>query len=95
MIHAHLMNVIEPGSYANELNATLKENSLPQINLPKNPNSTKLHLAILADGEKLVDMMTEDPSTDTHNKEHQITTTTNTHQQQETDKQKTQENTEK
>ncbi len=39
-------------------------------------------------------MMTEDPSTDTHNKEQQIITT-NTHQQQETDKQKTQENTKK
>ncbi len=40
MIHAHLMNVTEPGSYANELIATLKANSLPQINLPNTPNST-------------------------------------------------------
>lgn len=41
MIHAHLMNVIEPGSYEAELNATLKENNLPPIKIPKNPNSSK------------------------------------------------------
>lgn len=51
MIHAHLMNVIEPGSFEKELNATLKENNLPAIKIPNTPNSSKL-LATLAQTEQ-------------------------------------------
>ena len=50
MLHAHLMNVIEPGSFEKELNATLKINNLPEIKIPTPPNSSKL-LSTLAQNE--------------------------------------------
>lgn len=94
MIHAHLMNVVEPGSYEKELNATLKENKLPQIKIPKTPNSSKL-LSLLADTEKLSLMETEELLTDTQTDQQQNVTTLDTHTQQVSTKQKTQTNTKK
>lgn len=41
MIHAHIVNIAEPGSYEKELNATLKANNLPMIKIPNNPPSSK------------------------------------------------------
>lgn len=94
MIHAHLMNVVEPGSYEKELNATLKENKLPQIKIPKTPNSSKL-LSLLADTEKLSLMETEELLTDTQTDQQQNVITLDTHTQQVSTKQKTQTNTKK
>ena len=51
MIHAHLMNVAEPGCYMTELKATLEANSLPSIKIPRMSNSTKL-LSTLSQIEK-------------------------------------------
>ena len=91
MIHAHLMNVIEPGNYEKELNATLIENNLPPIKIPKCPNSSKL-LSVLADGEKLAEMGTYEATTASPTIDNQHTTNISTqhqHHHQETAKQKT------
>lgn len=42
MIHAHLVNIAEPGSYQNELNKVLDANSLPTIIIPDTPNSREI-----------------------------------------------------
>lgn len=42
MMHAHLINAINPGSYNSELNRALKLNNLPPVNLPDNPPSQKI-----------------------------------------------------
>ncbi len=42
MIHAHLLNIANPGSYGKELNSTLKANNLPGIIVPTNPDSSKI-----------------------------------------------------
>ncbi|MPC22836.1 hypothetical protein E2C01_015863 [Portunus trituberculatus] len=39
MMHAHLINSMNPGSYNDELNRALKLNNLPPVNLPVNPPS--------------------------------------------------------
>lgn len=39
MIHAHLMNIVNPGTYNTEMNKLLKANSLPSVILPDNPPS--------------------------------------------------------
>jgi len=43
MIHAHLLNIDDPGCYDEELSKTLKLNNLPSIKLPNNnPPSTEI-----------------------------------------------------
>ena len=42
MMHAHLMNSVEPGTYNDELNRALKLNNLPLIILPSNSPSKKI-----------------------------------------------------
>ena len=73
MIHAHLMNVIEPGSYEMELNATLADNNLPTIKITKTPNSVKL-LSILTQREtqeRVMETEENTPSTSTTLQHHQ------------------------
>ena len=41
MIHAHIINIAESGSYEKELNCILKANNLPTIKVPSNPPSAK------------------------------------------------------
>ena len=46
MLHAHMANIANPGSYNKEMNELLKQNKLPQVNLPDNPPSKDiLHMA--------------------------------------------------
>lgn len=60
MIHTHLMNATEPGNSEKELQATLKENGLPVIKIPKVPDSAKL-LSALSQMKKIGGVMeTED-----------------------------------
>ncbi len=40
MLHAHLINTANPGSYNDEFNRALELNNLPKINLPNNPPSS-------------------------------------------------------
>ena len=42
IMHAHLNNIAESGSYNNELNRLLQMNNLPKINTPPNPPSAKI-----------------------------------------------------
>ena len=42
MIHAHLHNIIAPGSYNEELRKMFKLNNLPEMIFPENPQSEKL-----------------------------------------------------
>ena len=56
MIHAHMMNVIEPGCFESELKATFEINNLPAIKIPRAPNSVKL-LATMTELEKKTDVM--------------------------------------
>ena len=42
MMHAHLINAVNPGTYNTELNRTLKLNNLPTINLPNDPPSKEI-----------------------------------------------------
>lgn len=56
LIHAHMMNVINPGSFESELNATLEINNLPTIKIPRVPNSAKL-LATISNLESKTDGM--------------------------------------
>ena len=42
MLHAHIMNITEPGYYGGELNSTLTANNLLCIKISKTPNSTKI-----------------------------------------------------
>lgn len=42
MIHAHINNIINPGSYADELNTMLEKNNLPRMWFPPNPDSKNL-----------------------------------------------------
>ena len=42
MLHAHIVNIIEPDCYEKELNATLTANKLPNIKIPTIPDSMKL-----------------------------------------------------
>ena len=62
MIHTHLMNVIEPGCYEEELKATLKENNLPSIKIPRVPDSSKL-LSTLANLETRTNVMETEGAT--------------------------------
>ena len=41
IIHAHVINMANPGTYNEELNKVLKMNNLPTVNFPKNPPSNK------------------------------------------------------
>jgi len=45
-MHAHVMNMAEPGTYAIELNKILKLNNLPCINAPQNPPSKKIFTTV-------------------------------------------------
>lgn len=42
MLHAHLENVIHPGTYASKLNQMLEHNKLPKMWFPADPDSAKL-----------------------------------------------------
>lgn len=42
IMHAHVMNLCNPGTYKTELNEMLAENDLPTMWFPENPNSGKL-----------------------------------------------------
>ena len=42
IMHAHLQNIAEPGTYEEELNNMLKRNNLPEIKAPSNPPSGKI-----------------------------------------------------
>ena len=42
VIHAHIHNLISPGSYATELNRNLAAQNLPTINAPNDPPSGNL-----------------------------------------------------
>ena len=42
VMDAHVHNIIQPGSYNNRLNETLKANNIAPIKLPNNPSSDKL-----------------------------------------------------
>ena len=46
IMHAHVMNMAEPGTYAIELNKILKLNNLPCINAPQNPPSKKIFTTV-------------------------------------------------
>ena len=49
MFHAHIAN---PGSYNKEMNDLLKQNKLPQVNLPDNsPSKDILHMASNTEAE--------------------------------------------
>ena len=56
MMHAHIMNITGPGCYEEEPNATLTANKLPNIKIPKAPNSKKL-IKILSSVGRLMDLM--------------------------------------
>ena len=67
------MNVMEPGSYETELNATLADNNLPTIKITKTPNSVKL-LSILTQietQERVMETEENTPSTSTTLQHHQ------------------------
>lgn len=42
IMHAHIMNLANPGSYQKELNAMLQKNELPTMWFPENPDSSSL-----------------------------------------------------
>lgn len=42
IIHAHVMNLCNPGTYQRELNNMLEKNDLPSMWFPENPNSGRL-----------------------------------------------------
>ncbi|MPC40777.1 hypothetical protein E2C01_034345 [Portunus trituberculatus] len=46
VIHAHMQNNTNPGSYETELNKTLKLNKLPEIKIASNPDSHKIITSI-------------------------------------------------
>ena len=49
IIHAHLTNIANPGTYNTELNKVFALNNLPNVNLPDNPPSKKIiSLAVAA-----------------------------------------------
>ena len=48
IIHAHMANIGNPGSYNEELNKMLKANNLPTINAPTNPDSASIFKIPLA-----------------------------------------------
>ena len=51
MIHAHLMNMGDPGSFNRELNNILSKNNLPNINAPSNPPSKKIFQVLTNEDE--------------------------------------------
>lgn len=51
MLHAHILNITEPGCYEKELNSTLTANNLPTIKIPKTPDSNKF-IKILTQEER-------------------------------------------
>lgn len=61
IMHAHVMNLCNPGSYQQELNKMLQQNELPTMWFPENPDSGKL---LGASASQLVqddpDMITEE-----------------------------------
>lgn len=42
MLHAHMINAVNPGTYNDEFNRALTLNNLPKINLPPNPPSKQI-----------------------------------------------------
>ena len=54
VIHAHIHNLISPGTYAAELNRNLKAQNLPTINAPNDPPSGNLF------NLKITDLFSED-----------------------------------
>ena len=46
MLHAHFINMANPGSYEKELNMMLKLNNLPEIKAPQNPPSAKILIRV-------------------------------------------------
>ncbi|MPD03979.1 hypothetical protein E2C01_099642 [Portunus trituberculatus] len=42
ILHSHMLNMANPGSYSDELNKLFKLNNLPTINLPPNPPSQNI-----------------------------------------------------
>lgn len=73
MLHAHFMNIAQPGSYNLEMNKLLKANNLPQVNLPDNPPSFQI---INMAQEKLSDTNSSAQSKETNNEQTNESTTT-------------------
>lgn len=42
VIHAHIMNISNPGTYERELNDMLRLNNLPAVKVPNTPNSSRI-----------------------------------------------------
>ncbi len=54
MLHAHIMNISEPGCFEAELNATFTANNLPTIKIPRTPKSDLLIKKLTEEEEKTV-----------------------------------------
>lgn len=67
VVHAHILNICNPGSYERELNEMLKANNLPPVKVPKVPDSTKLFSASGTRG--LAQAMKETMSEETRNEQ--------------------------
>ncbi len=55
MIHAHIMNLTEPGCYERVLNSTFTANNLPNIKIPEAPDSRKLIKIMTQEEENMND----------------------------------------
>lgn len=75
-MHAHIVNIANPGSYGEELSTMLKLNNLPAIKAPRNPPSgkiTNINLeaeAISTMEEEEVDESTKEETVTRNKKEH-------------------------
>ncbi len=65
MMHAHLINAANPGTYNSEFNRALKLNNLPPVILPDNPPSLKI-----------LNLSKEDKTPTTHEHTHNSNTIT-------------------
>ena len=59
ILHSHILNMSNPGSYNDELNKALQENNLPTIKLPPNPPSTSIFNLANSDQIKAIRTITQ------------------------------------
>lgn len=72
MLHAHFMNMAQPGTYNIEMNKLLKANNLPTVNLPDNPPSFE----IINMAHSKVNKATEPDTNKATNQEQRVENTT-------------------
>ena len=77
ILHAHVLNAVNPGTYEKELNEMLTQNNLPNIKAPNNPPSSKILNMETPSTTMEHNQTTENPTRENVNKTNEEANSTN------------------